>query len=323
MHRTLALLAAVVLTSISIATAGFAAETGSLRFSIEPSRSAERVQLSLHQDRIGHHNNWSSSFAVAELRGFDPARFRSGGTVPLSFALVREAGRFDCHGQSANSSARGECSFTPDQAFANYLASRGIGRPDRDQAYALAMSNVGRAHIETLAANRYPMPTIDQLVAMGIHGATPRFIQDLADAGYRLKSADDLVAFRIHGVDAAYIRAIAAADPKLRNIPADDLVAFRIHGVSPALVGTYSRLDGGDLEPDKVVAMAIHGVTPRYIEELAALGYRDVGANDLVQMRIFGVTPEFIRSVAGDGAVRVSVADLVQMRIMGQRRRGR
>jgi len=323
MHRTLAFLAAVLLTTISITSAGFAAGPGSLRFSIQPSRSADRIQLSLREDRDGNHNNWSSSLAVAELRGLDPARLRVGGTAPLSFALVREAGRFDCSGQGGGFSARGDCRFAPDPGFAEFLASRGIARPTRDQAYALAMSNVGRAHVEALAANRYPTPTVSQLVAMGIHGASPRFIQELAATGYRLRSADDLVTFRIHGVDAAYIRAMAAAGPQLRNLAADDLVAFRIHGVSPELVGTYSRLGYRQLDRGDLVAMAIHGVTPRYIEELAGLGYRGIGADDLVQMRIFGVTPDFIRSVERDGAGRIPVAELVQMRIMGQRRRSR
>ena len=323
MYRSLAFLAAVVLTAISITSAGFAAEAPySLRFDIAPGRSTDSVQLSMREDRAGHHNNWSSSFAVAELRGLDPARLRSAGTAPLSFALVREAGRFDCSGQSGGSSARGQCRFTPDHEFANYLASHRIARPTRDQAYALAMSDVGRGHVEALAANRYPTPTIDQLVAMGIHRASPRFIRDLAATGYRLRSADDLVTFRIHGVDAAYIRAITAAGPQLRSLAADDLVAFRIHGVSPELVGTFSRLGYHQLDRDDLVAISIHGVTPRFIEELAGLGYRGIPANDLVQMRIFGVTPDFIRSL-DRGAGRIPVAELVQMRIMGQHRRTR
>ena len=319
MYRTLAFLAAVALTTLSITTAGFAAAPDLIRFSIEPSQSADRVQLSMREDRDGHHNNWSSTFPVAELRGFDPARLRAAGSAPLSFALVREAGRFDCSGQGGNAFAIGECRFAPDPGFADYLAQRGIARPSGDQSYALAMSNVGRAHVEALAANHYPSPTVGQLVGMGIHGASPQFIRDLAATGYRLRSADDLMTFRIHGVDAAYIRAIAAAAPKLRNIPADDLVAFRIHGVSPGLVGAYARLDDRPLDPGDVIAMAIHGVTPRYIDELAALGYRGVGADELVQMRIFGVTPDFIRSIERERGVRIPVHELVQMRIMGRR----
>ena len=323
MHRTLAFIAAVALTTVSVASTCFASVPGSLQFTLDARSSPERPQLSLREVSNGRNSNWSSSIALAELRGLDPARLRAPATAALGFVLAREAGRFDCRGQGGGLSARGECSFTPDPGFANYLAGRGIGRPSRDQSYALAMSRVGRAHVEALAANRYPTPTVNQLVAMGIHGASPKFIEDLAAAGYRLESANDLVTFRIHGVDAAYIRAMTAAGPQFRNLDADDLVAFRIHGVSPELVRTHVRLGQGQLNAKDVVAMAIHGVTPRYIEELAQLGYRGIPARDLVQMRIFGVTPDYIRSLDRQGVGRLPVAELVQMRIMGHRRRAR
>ena len=153
MHRTLAFLAAVVLTTISVATAGFATVPGTVQFRLEPARSADRVQLSM---RHGRNSNWSSTTAVSELRGLDLARLRSGGSGPVGFALVREAGGFDCSGQGGLSSARGDCRFTADAGFANFLTSRGIGRPTRDQSYALAMSGVGRAHVEALAGSSRP-----------------------------------------------------------------------------------------------------------------------------------------------------------------------
>jgi hypothetical protein len=317
MHRTFVTLAALLLTMVATISSGFAAAPSSLRFSIERGRDAGTVQLSMRENSRGHDSNWSSSIALGELRGLDPARLGAGGMAPVSFTLVREAGRFECRGAGGRSGARGDCTFTPDPAFGAFLASRGIGQPSRNQAYALAISSVGRAHVLALAANRYPRPTVDQLVAMGIHGASPRFIDELATAGYRLRSVDDLVTFRIHGVDAGFIRAIGAASPGFRNVSADDLVTFKIHGVSPELVRTYSRLGTQGIDRKSVVAMSIHGVTPRYIEDLARLGYRDLSSEDLVQMRIFGVTPEFVRSHQQRGG-RPSIAQLVAMRIHGR-----
>jgi hypothetical protein len=311
------MLAALLLTTVSVVTAGFAAAPGVLRFTIETSRDASSVQLSVRENSRGHGSNWSSPIALAELRGLDPARLRAAGIAPVSFVLVREAGRFDCRGDGGRSRARGDCTFTPDPAFAAFVAGHGIGRPSRNQAYALAMSSVGRAHLLELARNRYPTPTVDQLVAMGIHGASPRFIEELASAGYRLRSVDDLVTFRIHGVDAGFIRAMGAASPGFRNVSADDLVTFKIHGASPELVRTYSRLGTQGIDRKSIVAMSVHGVTPRYIEDLAGLGYRDLSSEDLVQMRIFGVTPEFVRSRQQAGG-RPSVAQLVAMRIHGR-----
>jgi hypothetical protein len=311
------MLATLLLTMVTMLSSGIAAGPGSVHFRIEASHDASTVQLSMRENSRGHDNNWSSSIALAELDGIDSARLRAAGSALLSFALIREAGRFDCRGEGGRSGARGDCTFTPDPAFGAFLASRGIGQPSRNQAYALAMSRVGRAHVLALAANRYPKPTVDQLVAMGIHGASPRFIEELASAGYRLRSVDDLVTFRIHGVDAGFIRALGAASPGFRNVSADDLVTFKIHGVSPELVRTYSRLGTQGIDRKSIVAMSIHGVTPRYIEDLARLGYRDLSSKDLVQMRIFGVTPEFVRSHQQAGG-RPSVAQLVEMRIHGR-----
>ncbi|MEO6256058.1 MAG: hypothetical protein ABIO69_04545, partial [Sphingomicrobium sp.] len=94
MHRSLAFLAAILLTCLCMASAGLAARPGSLSFSIEPAGSADRIQLALRDRSEGRNNNWSSTVALAELRGLDPARLRAGGSAPLGFVLVREAGRF-------------------------------------------------------------------------------------------------------------------------------------------------------------------------------------------------------------------------------------
>lgn len=285
-----------------------------------------KVQLEL-RTRSGRGNgssNWSQGYPIAELQGLSAAQLTASGATPVRFALVREAGRLDCSGSAAGGAGDGTCRFTADEGFAALLQSRGIGRPDARESYHLAMSGVGRAHLDALAANGYPKASVSQLVALGIHGATPGYIQALAQSGYRLKSLDSLVAFRIHGVDAEYIRAIAAHGEQFRNMSADDLVAFRIHRVTPALVGAYSRLGYRELDRGDVVAMAIHGVTPEYIESFARLGYRDLSADKLVQMRIFGVTADYVRSLQDSGIQLPSAEQLVRLRMSGFRpQRGR
>jgi hypothetical protein len=284
-------------------------------------RQGGKVQLGMrtHSGRGNGSSNWSTGYPIAELQGLSAAQLAARGPGPVRFALVREAGRLDCSGSAGNGVGNGTCRFTADDGFAAFLQSRGIGRPDPRESYQLAMSRVGKAHVEALAANGYPRTSVSQLVALGIHGATPGYIQALAQSGYRLKSADSLVAFRIHGVDADYIRAIAAHGDQFRNIPADDLVAFRIHGVTPALIGAYSRLGYRQLDRGDVVAMAIHGVTPEYIEAFARLGYRDISADKLVQMRIHGVTPDYVRSLQQSGINLPSADQLVRLRISGFR----
>ena len=52
MHRTFAILAAIALTTISVTTTCFAHITDGIRFTLQPGRAADRVQLSL-TDRQG------------------------------------------------------------------------------------------------------------------------------------------------------------------------------------------------------------------------------------------------------------------------------
>ena len=296
-------------------------------WSIERSgNQSGKVQLALRtrSNRGNGSSNWSTDYSLSELQGLSANQLEGRGAGPVRFALVREAGRLDCNGSAGNRVGNGTCRFTADQGFAALLQSRGVGRPDPKDSYHLAMSAVGRGHLDALAANGYPTASVSQLVALGIHGATPGYIQALAQSGYRLKSADSLVAFRIHGVDADYIRAMAAQGEQFRSMPADDMVAFRIHGVTPALVGAFSRLGYRQLDRGDVVAMAIHGVTPEFIESLAKLGYRDISADKLVQMRIHGVTPDYVRSLQESGISLPSAEQLVRLRISGfrpQRRR--
>lgn len=259
-------------------------------------RDDGKVQLTLRARWVArnYNSNWSSGFALSELRGFNPHQLAASSSAPVRFALVREAGRIDCAGNAGHRAGHGTCGFIPEAGFAAELARRGIGRPSADRLFALAMSGVGRSHLDALAAGHYPKPTLDELTALGIHGATP-----------------------------AYIRAIATANPRMRGLDAGDLVAFRIHGVTPDLLRAHAALSDGPLDADDVTAMAIHGVTPAFIAELVRLGYRRVAAADLVQMRIFGVTPAFIRSARDRRGTLPSAGELVQLRLFGDRGRVR
>ena len=76
------------------------------------------------------------------------------------------------------------------------LASRGIGRPDREQAFGLMALDVRRSLIDAVAAARYPTPSVDDLMSMTAVGVTGGYIGELARAGYRPKSIDSLVQFK-------------------------------------------------------------------------------------------------------------------------------
>lgn len=321
MSKSLLIGTAAVAILLSLAPGAIPqAQAANIDWSINRSSTqtdGSRVQLNIKSSWGARSNsNYSNSYRLADLQGLSLAQLASSG-APVRFALVREAGRLDCAGVAGYLAGSGSCNFTPDTAFAAYLAGRGIGRPDAYRSYMLTMSGTGRALVDALAANRYPTPTVEQLVAMGIHGVTPGYVNDLAAAGYRLNSASDLVKFRIHGVSTDYIRQLAAIGAGYRSVPADELVAFRIHGVSPELVRSYARSGDTRLQRGELTSMAIHGVTPQFIEGLAALGYRGLSAQDLVQLRIHGVTPEYIRDLQREGITLPSADQLVRLRLAG------
>lgn len=270
--KTLILSAAAVLTlpfgcGADPATAA-AAQTGTAwdrRMRFELSRvedRADRVQLSLRHGNGRNQSHYGQRFMLSELEGVGSIAALDSDGAPLAFRIVREAGIVECSGTARGGRGTGDCRFTPDAAFTAELERRGIGRPDANEQFHLAMSGVGRPLLAELERQDYPRPRISDLVALGIHGATVDYLSALDGAGYRLRSLDGLVAFRIHGVTPDYIRELAQAGGRLRNLDGDQLVAMRIHGVTPAYARAMAAEGYSDLAPQQLVNMRIHGVRP-------------------------------------------------------------
>lgn len=291
MNRFFALLFALLLTSISVASACSASSPDWVRFSLEPAhRGGGAIEARFRDDsRPGHHNNWSTAFPPSQLAGLDVSGFRAVGTRPLRFAIVREAGRLDCSGQGGNSYANGYCSFTVDRNFAQLLESRGIGRPTREQAFALMAVNVRRELISTIAAARYPTPTFDQLMAMTAVGVTGDYINGLARAGYRPTSIDSLV-------------------------------QFRALNITPEYIGGFVRMGYGHMDPDELVHLKALNITPEYVASFERLGYRNLPVDKLVQLKALNITPEFVQASGVRPGATPDVDELVERKIFGRRR---
>lgn len=291
MNRFFALLLALLLTSISVASACSAASSDWVHFTLEPARrGGGAIEASFRDDdRPGHRNNWSTAFPPSQLVGLDVSGFRSVGTRPLRFAVVREAGRLDCSGQGGNSYAAGNCSFTPDPGFAQLLASRGIGRPSREQAFAMMAVNVRRQLIDTIAAARYPTPTFDELLAMTAVGVTGDYINGLARVGYRPTSIDSLV-------------------------------QFRALNITPEYIGGFVRIGYSRMDPDDLVQLKALNVTPEYVAAFERLGYRNLPVDKLVQLKALNITPEFVQASGVRPGTSPDVDELVERKIFGRRR---
>jgi hypothetical protein len=290
MNRCFAFLLALVFASLTVSSACVAAPSEWIGFKLRTERATDRIHATFRDEsRSRHERNWSSGFKPSEMIGLDVSGFRAGGSRPLRFAIIREAGRLECSGSGGNANARGNCRFTANPGFLRLLASRGIGRPTRDQAFGMMALNVRRELVDALAAARYPTPRIDDLVALTAVGADGRYIAGLAQAGYRPRSVDTLVQFR-------------ALD------------------ISPAWIGGFARIGYANLPADQLVQLRALDISPQFIAGLDRAGYRRLPVETLVQFKALGISPEFAASARRRGGGNPPSADeLVRMRVLGSR----
>src|SRR3569623_698313 len=179
MNRPLAMLAALVVSALAVSSACIATPVTAMDIRMNAD-SSNRIQLRLYQADDRHNGSMTSSFAPYELWGLDVAALRQPGFRPIRFALVREAGRVDCSGSGGNAVATGRCGFPPAAGFTAMLESRGIGRPNAEQSYELAMGSATRDLVDVLAAHNYPRPDIEKLVELSAVGVDRRYDSDLA-----------------------------------------------------------------------------------------------------------------------------------------------
>ena len=215
MNRSLALLAALVLTAISVSSACIASPGQSMAFALKAYADRQGdVQFSLNHGDRPNQSSMSGSFPVHELAGLDVNALRQPGPHPISFAYIRDAGRIDCSGSGGNSVASGQCSFTPNAQFSDFLSARGIGRPSREEAYQLTMVKASRDLVDALAQSRYPRPNIEKLTELSAVGVDRPFISALAARGFAPKDLDELTQFAALDITPGYIDALArsAAD---------------------------------------------------------------------------------------------------------------
>lgn len=289
MNRCLAFIGALILAFISVSSACTAAPTEVVHFAIERGHeSGDRLHVSFSKDVRGHtENNWSTDFRPADLVGLDLAGFRGPGSRPLSFAIVREAGRLDCSGHGGESYAGGFCNFTANPAFTQLLESRGIGRPTDEQSFGLMAVNARREVIDAVAAAHYPTPTIDNLMALSALGVDGGYIGEMARAGYRPRAIDTLI-------------------------------EFKALNITPAWIGAFVRIGYGNLPADELVQLKALDITPDFIAGFDRIGYRHLPVDQLVQLKALNITPEFVQRVAAVDSSLPPVDKLVQLKTFGR-----
>lgn len=256
------------------------------------SRDPGLVQLTVRRGRSTN----GRTMPLADLERLAGTTLASASTV--HFPIRREAGTFTIDGTCRNSACAGTFAFEPNAPFAAALAKRGIDRPTPQDQFYLAVSDIGVAYLDTLAAAGYATPDLRTLVRAAQHGVDGGYVKDMAALGYRLGTVDALVRLRDHGVDADYVRGMAANG--LAKLSADDLVRGRDHGVDPDYVRGLATLGFRGIGLDALVGARDHGVDPEYIRGMQSLGHK-LTIDGFKRTRDHGVDPEYVRGLASLG----------------------
>lgn len=318
MNRILAIVAALLAAAISVSSACIAGpRNASEKFNFELKRSnhAGKLQLALSSEPDSRRSVIGSSFMATELTGLDLAAFAQPGRHVIVFAYVREPGRLDCSGYGGSSVARGQCSFTEDAGFAEFLGGRGIGRPSVEQAFELTMTGATRDLVDALASYRYPQPDLEKLVELAAVGVSHSYISALAATGNAPRTLDDLTQFAALDVTPAYIQSLRRFG--YTGLSSDEIAQLKAVGVTPELIGSLAAAGYPHLTANEIEQMAALDVTPAFIGSFARIGYSNLPVDTLVELKALDVTPEYVRSLQAHGISPRSADQLVEYKSLG------
>ena len=261
--------------------------------------SSKDNKLQLNLERRSHkggRNQMGQSYEFSEFQGLTREQASSGG--PVSFSLVREAGRIDLEGSFQNGKGSGTFRFTGNPGFISAMQSRGF---DFEQS-----RNSG--------ADR---DSGDRLFAATTLNITTALADDLNSAGFGKLHVDDLFKAAIFKINSQFMREMKASG--FQNLGMEELVKARIFKIDAEFVRQVSQL-GFDKEPfESLVKMQIFKVTPEFVTEMRNEGLTNIQVEELVKLRIFKIDSEFIRAAKADG-VPLEVERLVQRKIGVARR---
>src|SRR5690242_1537358 len=127
---------------------------GTWTATVEKEGSKLNLSFERRSDKGGR-NQTGQTFDFADLQGLSREQAVNGG--PVSFSLVREAGRIDCEGTFQNGKGSGTYRFTGNAAFVSAMKSRGFDfssgdNDERDRLFAATVLNVTTALADDLAS---------------------------------------------------------------------------------------------------------------------------------------------------------------------------
>lgn len=290
----MALITSVALLVWIAGTNAVAQSTASGQWTASLSSKENKLQLNLERrSERGGRNQMGQGFEFSEFQGLTREQVLSGG--PVSFSLVREAGRIDLEGNFQNGKGTGTFRFTGNPAFVSAMQSRGF---DFEQSRSDGDSE-------------------DRLFAATTLNVTTALADDLNSAGFGKLQVDDLFKAAIFKINSQFMREMKASG--FQNLGMEELVKARIFKIDAEFVRQVSQL-GFDKEPfESLVKMQIFKVTPEFVTEMRNEGLTNIQIEELVKLRIFKIDSEFIRAAKAAGE-SLDVERLVQKKIGVARR---
>jgi hypothetical protein len=256
--------------------------------------SSNDAKLQLNMERRSNkagRNQMGQSFEFSDFQGLTREQAQAGG--PVSFSLVREAGRIDFEGSFQNGKGSGTFRFTPNAGFISAMKSRGF---DFEQS---SRSDDDRE-------------SEDRMFAATALNITTALADDLTSAGFGKLQVEDLFKASIFKINSQFMREMKASG--FPNLGMEELVKARIFKIDPEFVRQVSQM-GFEKEPfESLVKMQIFKVTPEFVTEMRNEGLTNLEIEDLVKLRIFNINTDFIRAAKADG-IPLEVERLVQRKI--------
>ncbi|HEX6285169.1 MAG TPA: hypothetical protein VFZ71_09855 [Pyrinomonadaceae bacterium] len=256
-------------------------------------KDSSKINLNFerHSNKGGRHQ-MGQTFDFSDLQGLSREQAINGG--PVSFSLVREAGRIDCEGSFQNGKGSGTFRFTGNAAFVSAMKSRGFDFE------------------EGLNATDDDHRGQNKLFAATTLNVTTALADDLISAGFGKLRTNDLFKAAIFKVDSKFMREMKASG--FENLGMEELVKARIFKIDAEFVRQVSQM-GFEKEPfESLVKMQIFKVTPEFISEVRNEGLTNLQVEQLVKLRIFKIDANFIREARAEG-VPLEVERLVKRRI--------
>ena len=262
--------------------------TGTWSASVAKENNKINLSFERNSEKGGRHQT-GQTFDFADLQGLSREQAVNGG--PVSFTLVREAGRIDCEGTFQNGKGSGTFRFTGNAAFVSAMKSRGFNFEEDPNT-----DNDGR----------------DRLFAATTLNVTTALADDLTSAGLGKLETEDLFKAAIFKIDSQFMREMKASG--YENLGMEELVKARIFKIDPEFVRQVSQM-GFSKEPfESLVKMQIFKVTPEFVTEVRNEGLTNLQVEDIVKLRIFKIDANFIRQAKAEG-VPLEVERLVERRI--------